>query len=59
MEQIEEDEKIYGRIEKIFIQNRKIYQYVYGKCCPGAYSTPEEKSINLKNEFWLKFLSER
>lgn len=40
---------------KKLVEKRKIFQFVYSKTYPEAYSFVEERGIDIRNEFHLKF----
>lgn len=42
-------------MRKKLVENRKIFQFVYSKTYPEAYSFVEERGIDIRNEFHLKF----
>ena len=54
-EYIEKGEKIFEKMKKSLISNRKIFQCIYSKCYPDIYSLVEKRGIDLRGEFLLTF----
>ena len=52
---IKADNKIFDKLKRKLIENKKIFQFVYSSVYPEVYSFVEKRGVDMRNNFHLKF----